>query len=286
MLSEKQLLANQNNALRSTGPRTDAGKQVSSQNALKHGLRAENTVIVGEDPDQFEQFRKVLLEDLAPQGALEVFLADRIVAGFWKLRRAGRVETEILDGLHKDLMLQQQRRQEQVWADKQRSLLRRAIQQDVRDPDEPSDYDKTHDAWAASEQAAMIRENRWPTGPGHPTPEDAMKNFIADHTLKLRRERQARRDAETHKAAESQSESASQDWPDSTPSQIAEAVSLGSLMQEDLTGSNILARFRIYEGQIERSLYKALKELQKLQVLRAHLWKDTSDVLVASIPEI
>jgi|SRR5579871_435960 len=38
MATEKQIAANRANAKRSTGPKTAAGKQKSSQNAYKHGL--------------------------------------------------------------------------------------------------------------------------------------------------------------------------------------------------------------------------------------------------------
>jgi hypothetical protein len=48
MISEKQWLANQHNALRSTGPRSPAGKALASQNALRHGLRAGRSIIAGE----------------------------------------------------------------------------------------------------------------------------------------------------------------------------------------------------------------------------------------------
>jgi hypothetical protein len=40
MATEKQIAANRANALRSTGPKTAAGKQKSSRNALRHGLSA------------------------------------------------------------------------------------------------------------------------------------------------------------------------------------------------------------------------------------------------------
>ena len=38
MASEKQIAANRANAKRSTGPKTAAGKMVSSRNAFRHGL--------------------------------------------------------------------------------------------------------------------------------------------------------------------------------------------------------------------------------------------------------
>jgi hypothetical protein len=41
MASEKQIAANRANAMRSTGPKTSAGKRKSSRNAYRHGLSGE-----------------------------------------------------------------------------------------------------------------------------------------------------------------------------------------------------------------------------------------------------
>jgi len=41
---------NRANAQRSTGPRTEAGKQHSALNALRHGLTAQTAVLPSEDP--------------------------------------------------------------------------------------------------------------------------------------------------------------------------------------------------------------------------------------------
>jgi hypothetical protein len=46
MATGSQIAANRKNATKSTGPRTEEGKQRSRQNAFRHGLTAE-TVIVG-----------------------------------------------------------------------------------------------------------------------------------------------------------------------------------------------------------------------------------------------
>ena len=52
--SERKIASNRANASHSTGPRTPAGKAKTRMNALKHGLRAEQVVIPGEDPKAFE----------------------------------------------------------------------------------------------------------------------------------------------------------------------------------------------------------------------------------------
>jgi hypothetical protein len=54
MSTLKQIDANRQNAQRSTGPRTPAGKAASRFNALKSGIDAQAQVIPGEDPAQLE----------------------------------------------------------------------------------------------------------------------------------------------------------------------------------------------------------------------------------------
>jgi len=44
-VSEKQLIANRQNAQKSTGPKTDKGKVVVGNNAVKHGLYNDNVII-------------------------------------------------------------------------------------------------------------------------------------------------------------------------------------------------------------------------------------------------
>jgi len=50
---------------KSTGPRTDAGKAVSSQNSLRHGLASGTVVIPGEDPEFFQAFAASFKKDYA-----------------------------------------------------------------------------------------------------------------------------------------------------------------------------------------------------------------------------
>jgi hypothetical protein len=101
MISEKQLTANQNNALRSTGPRTGKGKAAAAQNSLKHGLRTDKTVLNTESQLDFDHHQTQLLAELAPDGPTERVLADRIVELSWRLARANRFRTAAFNSLQK-----------------------------------------------------------------------------------------------------------------------------------------------------------------------------------------
>jgi hypothetical protein len=90
-------LASRKNGARSRGPRTAAGKARSSRNALKHGLCAKKILVLPEeDAGQFRALEAVLLKELAPVGALQAVLAERVVSAAWRLMRADRLEAEVL----------------------------------------------------------------------------------------------------------------------------------------------------------------------------------------------
>ena len=99
MTSEARIAANRRNAEKSTGPRTPEGKAVVAQNAVKHGLWARQAVLKDEDPQEFELHRTRMLQSLAPDGPEEEALAERIVALWWRLKRAERMQDEALDYL-------------------------------------------------------------------------------------------------------------------------------------------------------------------------------------------
>jgi hypothetical protein len=81
----------------STGPRTDAGKAVSSMNSLKHGLTAKTVVLPGENKAEFDRLYDQLMEEHAPAGALETELVAEIAACLWRLQRARRYESKVLE---------------------------------------------------------------------------------------------------------------------------------------------------------------------------------------------
>lgn len=95
MSSDRQIAANKQNALRSTGPCTPAGKAKISVNALKHGLTGRQIVLPNENPDDFDSFRGGLFTDLGPQGELESALVEKLVSDIWRLRRVPILEAAL-----------------------------------------------------------------------------------------------------------------------------------------------------------------------------------------------
>ncbi|MCA9469526.1 MAG: hypothetical protein KC643_29350 [Nitrospira sp.] len=97
MTTEAQLLANRANGTKSHGPITDEGKAISRYNATKHGLLAKTDVLLhDETEDDLQAFTDALRADLQPQGATEDLLFQRVVGCAWRLKRAARIETSLL----------------------------------------------------------------------------------------------------------------------------------------------------------------------------------------------
>jgi hypothetical protein len=95
-VSPAKIRANRANAALSTGPRSPEGKRITRWNAMRHGVLSTAMVLADESEADFRALRDHLRADLAPVGAVEELLTDRIVSLAWRLRRLGRVEGEIL----------------------------------------------------------------------------------------------------------------------------------------------------------------------------------------------
>src|SRR5579872_3073992 len=84
------------NGAQSRGPKTDAGKQRSSQNALRHGLCSQALVLPSEDPADFQRLLDSYLQQFRPAGPIELDLAHEIAAAKWRLNRLTLIETQLL----------------------------------------------------------------------------------------------------------------------------------------------------------------------------------------------
>src|SRR5215471_3931284 len=97
MTSYRQIEANRRNALKSTGPKTEAGKQASRCNALRHGLTAETVIGALEDAEDYEAFEAAITADYDAQSAVERELVLRLASILWRLRRATTMETGLFE---------------------------------------------------------------------------------------------------------------------------------------------------------------------------------------------
>ena len=97
MISYRQIEANRRNALKSTGPRTEAGKQASRCNAVRHGLTAETVITTLEDAEDYKAFEAAITADYDAQSAVERELVLRLASLLWRLRRATAMETGLFE---------------------------------------------------------------------------------------------------------------------------------------------------------------------------------------------
>jgi hypothetical protein len=95
--SLKRIEANRLNARLSTGPRSANGKAVVARNAQKHGIFSNEVVIAfgagREDRSLYDAMLAGLVEDLRPEGQIELLLVEKIAVDHWRLKRVIRFET-------------------------------------------------------------------------------------------------------------------------------------------------------------------------------------------------
>src|SRR5262245_58806780 len=97
MISLQRLEANRRNALRSTGPTTEAGKQRSRLNAVRHGLTAETVVASLEDAEDYQAFEAAIIADYEAETAVARELVLRLASLLWRLRRANAIEADLFE---------------------------------------------------------------------------------------------------------------------------------------------------------------------------------------------
>ena len=111
MTSWRQFEANRRNALKSTGPRTEAGKQASRCNAVRHGLTAETVISALEDAEDYKAFEAAITADYDAQSVVERELVLRLASVLWRLRRATTMETGLFEIQAEHLRDRRQNRQ-------------------------------------------------------------------------------------------------------------------------------------------------------------------------------
>src|ERR1700691_5879329 len=99
MSSPQRAEINRENAQHSTGPKTEAGKQRSSLNALRHGLTGQIVVMPSEDLHAYQLHLKSFTDEYHPNGATEANLVQALADASWRLNRVAALETNLLTAI-------------------------------------------------------------------------------------------------------------------------------------------------------------------------------------------
>lgn len=102
MSSQKQISANRANSKLSTGPKTEEGKNASSQNALQHGIRSNNLLIAGESEEELDSLVQGVLSSLESDDYVDKLLIRQLVLDWVRLERIQRFERETFDSELRD----------------------------------------------------------------------------------------------------------------------------------------------------------------------------------------
>jgi hypothetical protein len=97
MSTEAQIQANRQNAKRSTGPTSAAGKNIASLNHTRHGLAGAFRVLPTESQADFDAFLTALREEHQPETVTESALVDAMAEHHWLRRRALNLESSCYD---------------------------------------------------------------------------------------------------------------------------------------------------------------------------------------------
>jgi hypothetical protein len=87
---------NRANAQHSTGPKTEAGKQRSALNALRHGLTGQIIVLPSDDLKAYQHHLKSFNREYQPKGATETHLVQTLADTAWRQARVSALENNLL----------------------------------------------------------------------------------------------------------------------------------------------------------------------------------------------
>ncbi len=272
MTTQKQVEANRKNAQHSTGPQTEEGKEIAKLNAVKHGILSDATVITkGEGEERKEAYLRLhdgLRDYFTPDGAMEDALVEQIAVTLWRKRRVLRFELGCLrQQLDRYTEAQQERstyatalnavQQLSLTKDKA-DLAQRCITALTEGADILSDegaeewaedYNKLADQHSFSRNAEAEDEadgpalRDWLRSQGL-TDEALRAGLAALHQATLREAQERFKPLEVRAALE-----------------LEQAALLGSVP----ASGHDLDKIIRYEASLDRQLYKAINQLERLQ---------------------
>ncbi len=191
---------------------------------------ARRAVIEGESQAEYDAFCAATFDDRSPVGMMEHELTDIIASSFWRLRRIKRIEVELLDSFTDTPSPSQGKENKLPFT----VIIRKTYTGLPPEDEDEQSAENTH-----AEHAAPIDNPPVPpAGPQDPSPT-------------------ANEEPETSSLgrpiANSQSPKANRH------------ISLGHAFVTDTAAGNALTKLQRYEAHVNRTLYKAMAELNRLQ---------------------
>jgi hypothetical protein len=287
-VSQKQLKANKKNAQKG-GVKTTEGKAIVKYNALKHGLLAREVVITlgegAENPEEFDTLLEDLKSQLAPAGTLEEMLVEKIAVAHWRLRRAYRYEVGLirseldnatddfysgktsLSGYKEqktdeeiDQQIEQKKEAAESWKKDKRDFTR--MREDGKSLEDTYDWEENWD-WLHDKYSYLL------------PPADAFPEGIGPKELReFLNENACFSDDQIWEAlieiCDDKISDHKKEIADSEKQKQKNRLRLQVIKKlGNIPSRHELDRLLRYEGAIERQLYKALNQLERLQRLRA-----------------
>ena len=88
MSTPAQITANQSNAQRSTGPRSEAGKAIAARNNTRYGFTGVFSVLLWENQSEFDALLAGLRTEHQPATPTETALIEKMAQALWLGKRA------------------------------------------------------------------------------------------------------------------------------------------------------------------------------------------------------
>jgi hypothetical protein len=270
MTSQKQIDANRQNAQESTGPKTAEGKAIAKFNAIKHGILSEAVLITKGGGQERKEIYQALCNGLRdyfqPQGAMEDTLVEQIMVTLWRKRRVLRYELGCLR--------------------KQLDECRKTVEEPEEDADDYPHVPKTarERLAAAKKRLAGHQEEKGYLQEGYDILSDEEVEKWVDSYFRLAEKRgieaeephqvrdklkaeglteeQIRRAlTEVHQAEIEKAEAEIKELEPQAALELEREALLASLPEHGWQLDKIIR----YEASLDRQLYKAINQLERLQ---------------------
>ncbi len=271
MTSQKQLEANQRNAQKSTGPKTEEGKEIAKLNAVKHGILSDAVLITKGDGQERKEayltFYNGLQDYFQPQGTMEDALVEQIVVTLWRKRRVLRFELGCLRKQLDDCRKTAEESDEdegeytshipktvcQRLAAAKKQLAHHQQEKQYLKEDYDILSDKEVGNWADSYFKVAERKGYEAEEP------EQVRDWLKEQGLSEDQIRQELTQVEEAAIAEAQAEIKALE-PQAAV-EVERAVLLASLPEQSWQLDKIIR----YEASLDRQLYKAINQLERLQ---------------------